>query len=56
MQNPWDHSQDGIYEAKHQCIIANNVKIILQSQCNEYIAYVNDKYGQEFILNCKSKT
>lgn len=29
MINPYDRSQDAIYEAKHQCMIRNNVKIIL---------------------------
>jgi len=33
MQNPFNHSQDGLYEAKHQCMIAHDV-IILRS--NEY--------------------
>lgn len=28
MQNPYDHSQDGLYEAKHQCMIKNNVTIL----------------------------
>jgi hypothetical protein len=29
MINPWDHSKDGLFEAKHQCMKRNNVKIIL---------------------------
>lgn len=28
MINPFDRSQDDLYEAKHQCMLANNVKII----------------------------
>ena len=44
MQNPYDNSQGGLYEAKHQCMIENNVTIILQSECDEYIKYVNAKY------------
>ena len=39
------------YEAKRQCAIANNVKIIYN--CSEYIKYVNQKYGKDFIKNCK---
>lgn len=28
MVNPYDHSLDDIYEAKHQCMLANNVHIV----------------------------
>lgn len=55
MCNPYDHSQDALYEAKHQCMIANNVKIILQSECNEYMSYVNEIYGIDFVKKCKNK-
>lgn len=27
MCNPFDHSQDELYEAKHQCMITNNIEI-----------------------------
>ena len=56
MCNPYDHSQDGLYEAKHQCMLANNVKIILQSECDEYVKFVNDNYGKDFIQSCKHLT
>lgn len=39
MINPYDRSQDKLYEAKHQCMIKNNVKIIVN--CDKYIEYVN---------------
>lgn len=29
MINPWDRTQDAKYEAKHQCMIINNIRIIL---------------------------
>ena len=43
-QNPYDHSQDALYEAKHQCALKNNVKILYQSDCESYIKYVNNAY------------
>lgn len=35
MINPWDRTQDGWSEAKHQCMLRNNVKII--TECKEYM-------------------
>lgn len=43
-QNPYDHSLDDLYEAKHQCALKNNVKILYQSDCESYIKYVNNVY------------
>lgn len=37
MQNPYDHTQDDLYEAKHQCMIDNNVYIFTSNDikiCN----------------------
>ena len=36
MINPYDRTQDGLYEAKHQCMIKNNI-IILNNISNEVI-------------------
>lgn len=47
MINPYDRSQDDLYEAKHQCMLKNGVIIIID--CNKYIKYVNDLYGKDFI-------
>lgn len=49
MINPWDRSQDGLFEAKHQCMLANNVKII--TDCSSYLKYLEDVYGKD----CLSK-
>ena len=38
--------RDDIMEAKHQCMIKHNVKIITDS--NEFVNYVIEKYGIEF--------
>lgn len=53
MQNPYDHSQDGVYEAKHQCMIANNVKILRSNDYQKYVDYVNNKYGKDFLSTLK---
>lgn len=54
MINPFDRSQDALYEAKHQCMLKNNVKII--TDCAEYIDYVNEKYTSDYLelFNVKS--
>lgn len=49
MINPFDRSQDGKYEAKHQCMINNQVHIIIN--CDVYINYVECKYGKTFKQN-----
>lgn len=55
MQNPFDHSLDMLYEAKHQCMLKNNVKIIRANEYNKYIEYVKNKYGNDFIKSLKQK-
>lgn len=54
MQNPYDHSQDALYEAKHQCMLCNNVKIFKYDDYSKFISYVTCKYGKKFILSCKN--
>lgn len=48
-QNPYDHSQDALFEAKHQCALKNNVKILYQADCKEVIDYVVQKYTLDFL-------
>lgn len=36
---------DNLYEAKHQCMIQNNVKILRYEDYYKYLKYVKDKYG-----------
>ena len=56
MQNPYDHSQDGLYEAKHQCMIQNNVKILNKDDYSFFVKYVIEKYGKNFLqFQCKYK-
>lgn len=47
MINPYDRTQDELYNAKYQCMLKNNVNII--TDCTEYIDYVNNKYTTDFI-------
>lgn len=46
-QNPYDHSQDGKYEAKHQCALAHNVKIV--TDMKKYLKYVESKYTSDYL-------
>lgn len=52
-QNPWDHSQDALYEAKHQCLLKNNVKILMEKDYNVYVDYVDTKYGKDYLKQFK---
>jgi len=52
MINPYDRSQDAFYEAKHQCMIENGVKII--TDCTRYIEYINS-IDKNFLDKCSLK-
>lgn len=39
--------RNGLFEAKHQCMIKNGVKII--TDYSEYLNYVNEKYTSDFL-------
>ena len=49
---------DGLMEAKHQCMLQNNV--IILTDCSKYIKYVEDTYGKtylnKFIIHKKRKS
>ena len=49
MQNPYDHRQDGLYEAKHQCMLQNSVKIMRVSEMKDIVDYVSCKYGKSYL-------
>lgn len=55
MQNPYNHKLDGLFEAKHQCGIRNNVVFIGAKEIKPYIKYVIDTYGKDFISSCLRK-
>lgn len=53
MINPYDRTEDAKYEAKHQCMIENNVKII--TDCSVYIEYVKNNYGKDYLEKYRKK-
>ena len=56
MVNPFDHNMDELFEAKHQCMIANNVRIMTDIEYMKYIDYVNQKYTPDFLPLFKGNT
>lgn len=48
MRNPYDSGQDGLYEAKRQCMLKNGVKIIKTSEMADIIRYAKKKLGNTF--------
>ena len=53
MINPYDRTEDAKYEAKHQCMIENHVKII--TDCSVYIEYVKNNYGKDYLEKYRKK-
>lgn len=49
MINPYDRSQDDIYEAKHHCMLEHNVKIFTWKEIKPIIEYVNTKYSKNWL-------
>jgi len=48
-QNPFDHSQDDLFEAKHQCVLKNGVEIFGEKDVQKFLDYVNEKYTKDFL-------
>ena len=48
MCNPFDHSQDELFEAKHQCGILNGVTFIRSKEIVEYLTYAKATYPSIF--------
>lgn len=48
-QNPFDHSQDELFEAKHQCILKNGVEIFGEKDVQKFLDYVNERYTKDFL-------
>lgn len=49
MQNPFDHSMDGLFEAKHQCGLKNNVTFIKKIEIIEMEKYIIEKYTNDYL-------
>ena len=56
MQNPWDHSQDALYEAKHQCMLRNMVEIWKSNDYKKYLMYIKSTYGKDYLRQFKTLT
>ena len=57
MQNPFDRSQNALYEAKHQCGIQNNVEFWKSDKYIPYIKYFNENYNiSDYIFKKKEGT
>ena len=55
MVNPYDHSQDALYEAKHQCMLKNDVKILTENDYKMYSDYVQERHGKNYLKQFKKK-
>jgi hypothetical protein len=53
MINPYDRSQDALYESKHQCMKDNNVIILRNNDYQRYLDYVSEKYGNDYLKTFK---
>jgi hypothetical protein len=42
------------YEAKHQCMLKNNVVILTSKDYEKYIIYVESTYGKDFLKQFKN--
>lgn len=49
MINPYDETQNDLYEAKHQCMLKNNVIILRKTDLEHVFEYVDNKYTKDFI-------
>ena len=54
MQNPWDHSQDALYEAKRQCMLKNMVEIWKSKDYKKYLRYITHTYGKDYLRQFKN--
>lgn len=52
--NPFNHKLDALYEAKHQCCLSNNVKILYSTDYKQYLKYVAEKYGKDYVKQFKA--
>lgn len=54
MQNPYDHRLDGLFEAKHQCMISNNVQIFMETELKNVFTYIRQAYPKGYLEQFKS--
>lgn len=51
---PYDNSRNELYEAKHQCCLANNVQILYSADYRKYLDYIDQKYGKNYLKQFKN--
>lgn len=54
MINPFDSSQNGLFHAKQQCMLKNQVIILTKKEYQQYIQYIADKYGNLYLTKFKN--
>ena len=54
MINPYDRSQDVLYESKHQCMKDNNIIILKSKDYQKYLDYISEKYGKDYLKQFKN--
>jgi len=54
MVNPYDHSLDALYEAKHQCMLRNGVRILSDNDYKPYLDYLKQKFTPEQIKSFRN--
>ncbi|MBQ2653586.1 MAG: hypothetical protein IJF83_08515 [Methanobrevibacter sp.] len=52
---PFNKDLNHLAEAKHQCMIEHNVKILTEKEIKLYLDYINKKYGNNFLKQFKRK-
>lgn len=53
--NPWNSDLDELYEAKHQCCLDNNVKILYTEDYQQYLDYINKLYSTKHLQQFKKE-
>ena len=51
---PYDRSLDEFYEAKHQCMLKNDIVIVTTSEYAMFQTYVDMQYGKGFCKKFKN--
>lgn len=49
MINPYDHTQDDLFEAKHQCGLQNGVEFWSKEEMKPILNYIEEKYTKDFL-------
>ena len=55
MKSPYNEKNNAHNEAKHQCMLANNVKILRTNDYMQFMKYVEDKYGKDYLKQFKNR-